>query len=182
MLDLASSCPRLCSLKARCRSLDHTPRALQRLALACPSLMKLNLKQCGDTYASRASLEALADHCPLLRDVNLSWSNACDGGVGALAKKCASLELLDLVGCKALTPGLRPHLLQSTSLSWVDLSWVDGITDRIAGAMVGPRPQGNPRLCVVDYYGEFVRGDQYQTRLMNRRLQEKAEWARIGLA
>lgn len=145
-------------LKTRCVTLDSAGGDfLVTLAEACPNLVKLDLSRCGEVFASPHGLTALAQGCRRLTDVDLSWSNADDAGLAALLR-CSELKLLALQGCKSLTPASAHALAGTRSLRWVDLSWVNMLSEALARVMI----EANHQLSVVDYYGERVEHPDYE--------------------
>ena len=128
--------------------------ALVSLGHRCSSLTSLNLSRCGDRVAACEALAALASGCPELRDLDVGWTGADDGGVRSILAACGRLERLGLQGCKRLTAAVVDAMAAHPGLLWCDLSWVNAMDTSIVKALV----TRNRRLLVVDYYGEDISG------------------------
>ena len=205
-----ASGPVLQTLKLRCLSLENdddegddlvypsssvSMHPLVLIGQVCDVLTKLSVSRCGDRVACTEALQGLAfGRCSAtLKDLDLSWTGACDLGVTSILDNCSALQMLTLQGCKLVTAGIGKHipkisigqqhnsfhlfffflfsfffffffflllivapLSSARELRWVDLSWVNAMETSVVEDLV----RANPKLCIVDYYGEHVKGGE----------------------
>ena len=72
------------------------------LAEHCPALIRINVSYC--MKLTDAAIIALAEHCPALIDVNLGeCCNLTDAAINALAEHCPALTGVNVSGCWSLT-------------------------------------------------------------------------------
>jgi len=144
---------KLISLKvAKLRSLNLSDPCLSSLLDATSHLEVLDIAR---SEISDASVLHIARACPKLQVVNLCWSMIGDEGLKALLRSCRGLTSINLEGCKSLTPAIASYIPASASknLMYLDLSWINCVSDEIVGAILKAFA-GNIGFKVVDYYGD----------------------------
>jgi hypothetical protein len=124
----------------------------------CHSLQKLNVGRCH--AISNHSIIQLSLNCNQLKDCNIAWSLCEDSGMNCILLHCPLLTHLCIQGCKSITSnGISNHVIHHTSLQWIDASWCNAISEKIAKKLVEERKKNNALidLEILDYYGESTK-------------------------
>tara|TARA_B110000208_G_C11739847_1_gene419497 strand:+ start:706 stop:1491 length:786 start_codon:yes stop_codon:yes gene_type:complete len=148
--------PMITCLKFRaCETIGST--MVMMAARSCSKLRKVNVARCNSI--SNASIVALANHCRELRDLNVSWSLVADEAVLKVLKNCTFLTHLSIQGCKMITAnGIATSMTEHVSLQWLDASWANDISEKVARQMVTDRMNIlSIPIETLDYYGESMK-------------------------
>uniref|UniRef100_H3CEA0 F-box and leucine-rich repeat protein 4 n=1 Tax=Tetraodon nigroviridis TaxID=99883 RepID=H3CEA0_TETNG len=138
---LAARSSLLCSLDLwRCRNL--TDRGLLELINGCRMLEELDLGWCPTLQSSTGCFQHLARGLPRLRKLFLTANRTvCDSDVEALASCCTSLQHLDILGTRLVSPTSLKKLLQSCpQLCLLDVSFCSQIDTRVVQELSGVFP------------------------------------------
>ncbi|KAK7886483.1 hypothetical protein WMY93_026104 [Mugilogobius chulae] len=110
---LATRCHSLCSLDLwRCRNL--TDRGLAEIASGCKMLEELDLGWCPTLQSSTGCFQQLARSLPRLTKLFLTANRSvCDSDIEELASCCPSLQHLDILGTRLVSPASLKKLLQA---------------------------------------------------------------------
>lgn len=149
--------PRLEVLKLRaCETIGA--KTLHVAAQSCPGLIKINMSRCN--HVSNAAVMALARNCRELKYANLAWSDCTSSGMLSLLNYCQDLKILNVSGCKTITVNdIEDSVVEHASLTFLDCSWVNAMSEGVASTLVSKRKvlKPNLQLEVVDYYNETAR-------------------------
>jgi hypothetical protein len=146
----------LAVLKLRCMQVsDATVGMVARTCGRC--IRSLDV---GRGCLSDDGLFDIAKGCAGLTSLSVNWcEGVSDVGIAAMLQSCRAIERLDCQGCKRLTDKVSVYVptLASPSLAWLDLSWVNSVSNNVVTTVLTEHP--NSELVVVDYYGnEYNRG------------------------
>ena len=148
--------PNLEVLKMRaCETIGS--RTVNIAAEYCPQLCKINMARCN--HVSNIAVLALARSCIKLKYVNLAWSDCGSEGMLSLLQQCQDLVILNVSGCKTIIVNeIEDDVVEHPSLTYLDCSWVNAVSESIAMAWVSRRKSLKPslKLQVVDYYNEIA--------------------------
>ena len=150
---LVPQLPVLQSCTLQCLQIED--QTIARMAKLCEHLRYLNLNRCN--AISDTALLALAEHCPTIECLLMSWTVVTSPAVTELLQSCPRLERLSLQGCKSVTSDVMPALAAASRLEWLDLSWVNDLSPEMVAELAETRPSS---FIALDYYGEEVRGGQ----------------------
>ena len=153
---LVSKSPMLETLKFRaCETIGN--QLITTVANTCHRLTKINVGRCNSI--NNASIVLLAHACSGLKDCNFSWSLCEDSGIVALLLECPLLTNVSIQGCKSITSeGIHESVITHTYLRWLDCSWCNGISEKMAVQLIEHRKnKSNTPLEVLDYYGESTK-------------------------
>eukprot|EP01137_Pigoraptor_chileana_P016292 Opistho-2@5744 len=120
---IAESCPDIRSLDFwRLSSLDYS--GINAIANSCPRLEELDCGWCGRIDANSGCLANLARSCPNLKKVFLTAvRNTRAEDIESLAQHCKGLRQLDILGCKSGARAIAKVFQNCPDLEFIDLSF-----------------------------------------------------------
>jgi hypothetical protein len=132
LVDIGKSCPHLehfCSYATRTRASGVNDVGVAALAQGCPKLrhLRLSWRAIGD-----AGVVAVAEHCRSLTQLDLSNSTVADVGIVAVAKHCSQLVFLDITGTSVTNVAVRAIATSLPLLLTLHLAKT-GVTDVCLG-------------------------------------------------
>ena len=148
--------PKLTIFKSR--ACDYvTNDVVFELATTCSSLEHVNIARCNCVQDDTITLLA-QNNSSTLSSLDIAWSKASDVSIKIVFDKCKKLFILNMEGCKSSDVAhIEALIVNAKALKHVSMAWVNSCDEKWAHKVV----QLKPDLCIVDYYGEEIRGKEY---------------------
>lgn len=94
----------------------------------CPKLKKINLKNCSNT--TDQPLRHLANNCPHLEELNLSWCDITTHSLFIISEGFANLKRINVSSCCITDEGVYVLLTKRKRLEILGLAWCKSISDK----------------------------------------------------
>jgi hypothetical protein len=156
LISLIEKCPNLKSFKSRaCEYVTND--VILALASTCFALEQVNISRCKDIFDD-AIILLVKNNCKTLKNLDIAWSKCTNESISFALNYCKYLCILNIEGCKSSDVSeIERLIIQSPLLKYISMAWINSCDDVWAHKIVAEKNT----LCIVDYYGEEIRGRLY---------------------
>jgi F-box/leucine-rich repeat protein 2/20 len=122
------TCTRLAHLQLRrCGNLTDVPLR----SLSCWNLRTVDVARC--EYVGDEGICSLAEHSPLLEDLDASWTSVSNRSLASLGRSSLLLRRLNVEGCRKISDEGLASLVDSGDgcrrLEFLSIGWIPGVSE-----------------------------------------------------
>ena len=156
LISFILKCPNLTSFKSRaCEYVTND--VILTLASTCCTLEQVNISRCKD-ITDDAIILLVKNNCKTLKNLDIAWSKCTNESISFALNYCKLLRILNIEGCKSSDVSeIGRLIIKSPLLKYISMAWINSCDDVWAHKIVAEKNT----LCIVDYYGEEIRGRLY---------------------